>query len=161
MPAQPFLERPSFQKVWKKYHILVYFFEKNHLSFFVYGIRSYFREKEISSFPDNTKNFILQRNFFWKEHLFRTSGKRKYCFPCSVCIEVSRKFYTKACLLFNCFLVLVIKGILKALFSFIPRLLNFSGLPNYGSNSKKRYALRLLLKYLVRSTLHPIGGKVP
>ena len=56
---------------------------------------------------------------------------------------------------------LVMKGILKALFSFIPWLLNFSDLPNYGSNSRKRYTLRLLSKCLVRSTLLPIGGKVP
>ena len=56
---------------------------------------------------------------------------------------------------------MVIKGILKALFSFIPWLLNFSDLPNYGSNSRKRYTLRLLSKCLVRSTLLPIGGKVP
>ena len=31
----------------------------------------------------------------------------------------------------------------------------------YGSNSRKRYTLRLLSKCLVRSTLLPIGGKVP
>ena len=53
------------------------------------------------------------------------------------------------------------KGILKALFSFIPWLLNFSDLPNYGSNSRKRYTLRLLSKCLVRSTLLPTGVKVP
>ena len=56
---------------------------------------------------------------------------------------------------------LVIKGIVKALFSLIPWLLNFSDLPNYGLNSRKRYSLRLLSKCLVRSTLLPIGGKVP
>ena len=62
-----------------------------------------------------------------------------------------------------CFLIvfLVIKGILKALFSFIPWLLNFSDLPNYGSNLRKRYSLRLLSKCLVRSTLLPTGVKVP
>ena len=70
-----------------------------------------------------------------------------------------KKILCKGCLLFNCFLV--IKRILKALFSFIPWLLNFSDLPNYGSNSRKRYTLRLLSKCLVRSTLLPIGGKVP
>ena len=43
-----------------------------------------------------------------------------------------KKILCKACLLFNCFLV--IKGILKALFSFIPWLLNFSDLSNYNSN---------------------------
>ena len=76
---------------------------------------------------------------------------------CILCIGVSRTFYAKACLLFNCFLV--IKGILKALFSFIPWLLNFSDLPNSGSNSRKRYTLRLLPKCLVRSTPLPIGVK--
>ena len=69
-----------------------------------------------------------------------------------------KKILCKACLLFNCFLV--IKGILKALFYFIPWLLNFSDLPNYGSNSRKIYTLRLLSKCLVRSTLLTIGGKV-
>ena len=70
-----------------------------------------------------------------------------------------KKILCKACLLLNCFLV--IKEILKALFSFIPWLLNFSDLPNYGSNLRKRYTLRLLLKCLVRSTLLPIGVKSP
>ena len=84
-------------------------------------------------------------------------GLRQLCIPC---IEVSRKVYIcKACLPFNCFLV--IKGILKVLFSFILWLLSFSDLPNYGSNCRKRYTLRLLSKCLVRSTLLPIGGKVP
>ena len=48
---------------------------------------------------------------------------------------------------------MVIKGILKVLFSFIPWLFNFSVLPNYGWNTRKRYTLRLLSKCLVRSTL--------
>ena len=43
------------------------------------------------------------------------------------------------------------KGILKALFSFIAWLLNFSDLPNYGSKSRKIYTLRLLSKCLGRS----------
>ena len=70
-----------------------------------------------------------------------------------------KKTLCKVCLLFNCFLV--IKGILNALFSFIPWLLNFSDLPNYGSNLRKSYPLTLLSKCLVRSTLLPIGGKFP
>ena len=55
---------------------------------------------------------------------------------------------------------MVIKGILKALFPFLcfPWLLNFSDLPNFGSNSRKRYTLRLLSKCLVRSTFLSIGG---
>ena len=99
--------------------------------------------------------------FFKKmEHQKRMRYNRGLRHLCILCIVVSRKIYIcKACLPFNCFLV--IKGILKALFSFIPWLLNFSDLPNYDSNSRKRYILRLLSKCLVRSTLLPIEGKVP
>ena len=61
-----------------------------------------------------------------------------------------KKILCKACLLFNCFLG--IKGILKALFSFIPSLLNFSDLPNYGSNSRKIYT-KIIVK--VPSEEHP------
>ena len=56
---------------------------------------------------------------------------------------------------------MVIKGILIVLFFFIPWLLNFSDLPNYGLNSSKRYTLRLLPKCLVRSTLLPIEVNLP
>ena len=94
-----------------------------------------------------------------KKHQKRMHWNRGLRHLCILCIGFSRKFYAKACLLFNCFLVT--KRILKALFSFIPWLLNFSDLPNYGSNSRKRYILRLLLKCLVRSTLLPIDGKIP
>ena len=90
-----------------------------------------------------------------QERVLYNRGLMHLCIPCT---EVSRKFYVKTCLLFNCFMV--IKGILRALFSFIPWLLNFSDLPNYGSNSRKSYTLRLLSKCLVRSTLLPVGGKV-
>ena len=67
----------------------------------------------------------------------------------------SRKFMAKPV----CFSIafLVIKGILKALFTFIPWLLNFSDLPNYGSNSRKGYTLRLLPKCLGRSTPSLLG----
>ena len=94
-----------------------------------------------------------------KEHQKRMRWNRGLRHLCILWIEVSRRFYAKPV----CFLIvfLVIKGILKALFSFIPWLLNFSYSPNYGSNSRKRYTLRLLSKCLVRSTLLPIGGKVP
>ena len=94
-----------------------------------------------------------------REHQKRMRWNRGLRHLCILCIGVSRTFYAKACLLFNCFLV--IKGILKALFSFIPWLLNFSDLPNYGSNSRKRYTLTLLSKCLVRSTLPLIEVKVP
>ena len=93
------------------------------------------------------------------EHQKRIHYNRALRYLCILCPEVSRKFFVKS----FCFLIisLVIKGIIKALFSFIPWLLNFSDLSNYGSNSRKRYTLRLLSKCLVRSTLPPIGGKVP
>ena len=42
-----------------------------------------FSGKRNMIFPDNTMKIIFQPNFFWKYHLFRTSGKRKYGFPCS------------------------------------------------------------------------------
>ena len=93
------------------------------------------------------------------EHQKRMHYNRALRHVCILCPEVSRKFFENSV----CFLIvsLVIKGILKALFSFIPWLLTFSDLPNYGSNSMKRYTLRLLSKFLVRSTLSPTGGKVP
>ena len=93
------------------------------------------------------------------EHQKRMCYNRGLRHLCILCIEVSRKFYVKPV----CFLIvfLVIKGILKALFYFIPWLLNFSDWPNYGSNSRKRNTLRLLSKCLVRSTLVPLGDKVP
>ena len=63
-----------------------------------------------------------------REHQKKMHWNRGLRHLCILPIGVSRKLYTKACLLFNCFLV--IKGILKALFSFNPWLLNFSDLPN-------------------------------
>ena len=41
-------------------------------------------------FSNNTRKIIFQHDFFWKDHLFRTSGKRKYGFPCS---ENSRHWF--------------------------------------------------------------------
>ena len=54
--------------------------------------------------------------------------------------------------LFDFQLFFVVKRILKALFSFISWLLNFSDLPSYGPNLRKRYTLRLLSKCLDWST---------
>ena len=54
-------------------------------------------------------------------------------------------------MLFYCFLE--IKRILKALFFFIPWLLNSSDLPSYCSDLKKRYTLKLLSICLSRRTL--------
>ena len=50
--------------------------------------------------------------------------------PLCILCRGFKKILCKACLLFNCFLV--IKGILKALFSFIPWVLNFSYLQIWG-----------------------------
>ena len=66
-----------------------------------------------------------------------------------------KKILCKACLFFNCFLV--IKIILKALFSFIPSLLDFSDFPSYGSNLRKRYTLWLLSMFFKKiSTIRPV-----
>ena len=70
----------------------------------------------------------------------------------TLCIAVSREFHAKLVCFFFFF---VIKRILKALFSFIPLLLNSSDSLSYGSNLRKRYTLRLLSICLGRST-HPL-----
>ena len=88
-----------------------------------------------------------------------TIRKKRIEAPLYTLYWVFKEIICKACQLCNCFLV--IKGILKAFFSFIPWLLNFTDLPNYGSNSRKRYTPRPLSKCLGRSTLLPIGGKLP
>ena len=90
-----------------------------------------------------------------REHQKRMRWNRGLRHLCILCIGVSRKFY----LFLNCFVV--IKVILKALFSFIPWLLNFSDLLNHDSISRKIYTLRLLPNRLVRSTVLHIGSKVP
>ena len=51
------------------------------------------------------------------------------------------------------------EGILKALFFFIPWLLNFSDLHYYGLKSRKRYTLRLLSKCLRRYIPSLFGGQ--
>ena len=87
-----------------------------------------------------------------REHQKRMHWNRGLRHLCLFYIGVSKN---------SLIIFLVIKGILKALFSFIPWLLNFSDLPNYGSNPRKGYTLTLLSKCLVRSTFLPIEGKVP
>ena len=96
------------------------------------------------------------------DHPKRMRWNRELRHLCILCIGVSRKFYAKpVCFLIVFFFVVVIKGVLKTFFSFIPWLLNFSVLPNYCSNLRKRYTLRLFSKCLVKSTILPIGSKVP
>ena len=58
VPAWSFLERASFQKVWRKYNVSIF------------------------HFPSYKKGHVPAQ-FFWKDHLFRASGKRKYDLPCS------------------------------------------------------------------------------
>ena len=93
-----------------------------------------------------------------REHQKRMRWNRGLRHLCILFIKVSRRFYAKPV----CFLIVFgYKRNSKTLFSFIPWLLNFSDLPNYGSNSRKVYTLRLWSKCLVRSSLLPIGRKVP
>ena len=60
----------------------VFFWER---SSFIFRLRYkiIFSGKRNIIFPDNRRKIIFQGNFFWKDHLFRTSGKRKCDFPCS------------------------------------------------------------------------------
>ena len=89
-----------------------------------------------------------------REYQKRMRWNRGLRHLCILCIGVSRKFY----LLFYCFLL--IKKILKALFSFIPWLLDFFDLPSHGTNSRKWYTLRLLSMCLEKSTASNTGGTV-
>ena len=65
----------------------VFFWER---SSFIFRLKNniIFSEKRNIIFPDDTRKIIFQCDFFWKDHLFRTLGK-KYGFSCSdrVCIE--------------------------------------------------------------------------
>ena len=72
--------------------------------------------------------------------------------------NINSKIFKKPVYFFIVFLL--IKRILKPLFSFTLWLLNFSDLLSYGSDSKKRYTLRLLSMCLGRSS-PCIRGKVP
>ena len=51
---------------------------------FLPGGKIIFSGKRNIILPDNTRKIKFQRNFFWKGHLFRTSGKRNYGFPCNL-----------------------------------------------------------------------------
>ena len=85
-----FLKRPSFQTSEKKYHKknIMYFFEKDHLSFSVQGVRSYFREKEISSFAiiqerSYSSTTFLERPPFqgvWKKKIWLSVQCKGLCF---------------------------------------------------------------------------------
>ena len=78
VPARSFLKRQSFQNIWRKYHISVYFFWERPYFIFRQGVRSYFREKETSSFliiqeRSNSSAIFLERPSFqdvWKKKIW-------------------------------------------------------------------------------------------
>ena len=91
------------------------------------------------------------------EHQKRMRYNRGLRHLCILCIEVSRKLYVKPV----CFLFFGYKRNSKSFIFYHSLIIEFLWFDNYGSNSMKRYTLRLLSKCLVRSTLLPIGSKVP
>ena len=100
---------------------------------------------------NNTVYYVLVLTFLLflkkREHKKRMSWNRGFRHLFTLCIRVSGKFYEKPV----CFLIFFgYKRILKALFSFLLWLLNFSDLRSYGLNLRKRYTLRLLSKCLGR-----------
>ena len=64
VPAWPCLRRPSFQKVWRKYHISVYRFWERLAFIFRLRCKIIFFGKRNIVFPDNTRKIIFQRDFF-------------------------------------------------------------------------------------------------
>ena len=75
-----------FSESLKKISYFRVFFQKDHLSFSVQRVRSYFREKEISSFPIiqersySSASFLERLSFqgVWKKKIFR-AVKKVYC----------------------------------------------------------------------------------
>ena len=62
----------------------VFFWERSSFIFYLKNKITFSGRRNII-FPDNTtRKIIFQCDFFWKDRLFRTFGKRKYCFSCSV-----------------------------------------------------------------------------
>ena len=95
--------------------------------------------------------------YFWE----RGNIRKRVCWNRGfrhLCVGVSKKIICKTYLLVYYFLLIKIN--LKALFCFIPWLLNFSGLLSYDLNWKWRYTLRLLSICLGRS-IHPTGENPP
>ena len=65
VPALPFLEKPSFQRVWRKYHISMYLLRK--ITFiFCLRCKIIYSGKRIITFPDNISDSMFQCNFFGK-----------------------------------------------------------------------------------------------
>ena len=59
----------TFIHKYKKYHISMYFLRKI-IFHFSSKEKYHILRKKNTIFPDNTIKIILQRNFFWKDHLF-------------------------------------------------------------------------------------------
>ena len=69
----------TFIHIYRKYHISMYFLRKI-IFYFPSKEKIYFAEKN-TIFPDNTRNIIFQRDFFWQYYLFR-AFEENIVFPC-------------------------------------------------------------------------------
>ena len=61
----------TFTRVYRKYHISMYFLRKINF-YFPSKEKTIFSGKKNTIFLDNTRKIIFQCNFFWKDHLFGT-----------------------------------------------------------------------------------------
>ena len=82
-----FLGKRKFElyRIYRKYHVSMYFLKRVIPHFPSKEKISYFRGKELSGkrntiFLDNTRKIIFQCNFFLKDHLFRTFEKNIYIY---------------------------------------------------------------------------------
>ena len=77
--ASPFRKDYLFRTFEEKiiFSFFLFFFEKDHVLFSVQGVRSYFREKRNSIFPDNTRKIIFQCDLFGS---LQDAGKKKIWF---------------------------------------------------------------------------------
>ena len=78
-----FLERPSFQNIWRIYHISLYFLSK--IIFYFSPIeQDYILGERNIIFPDYTRKIIFQFTFFGKTIFSEHLEKEKYGFLCSL-----------------------------------------------------------------------------
>ena len=85
-PSTVLFEKSIFSEHLKKisyFRVFFFFFRKVIFHFPSEG-KTKFSGKRNIIFPNNTRKIKFQRDFLWKDYLFRTPGKRKYGFPCSV-----------------------------------------------------------------------------
>ena len=84
-------EKTIFSEGLKKISYFRVFFKKDHLSFFGQGLRSYFREKEISSFP-----IIQERSYssaiFLESPSFQDVWKKKIWFSVQCKYQINSTF---------------------------------------------------------------------